>query len=52
MVNFFVETHMQFVLLSICADIDDASTVIQLSDWYHTPAPALTEKYFASGAEP
>ncbi|KAB5593772.1 Laccase [Ceratobasidium theobromae] len=33
-------------------DIDDASTVIQLSDWYHTPAPALTEKYFASGAEP
>ncbi|KAG9123104.1 hypothetical protein FRC07_000226 [Ceratobasidium sp. 392] len=33
-------------------DVDDASTVIQLSDWYHTPAPALTEEYFRSGAEP
>ncbi|KAG9076158.1 hypothetical protein FS749_012095 [Ceratobasidium sp. UAMH 11750] len=33
-------------------DIDDASTVIQLSDWYHTPAPALAEEYFDSGKEP
>ncbi|KAG8698417.1 hypothetical protein FRC09_007244, partial [Ceratobasidium sp. 395] len=33
-------------------DIDDASTVIQLSDWYHKPAPALVEAYIKSGAEP
>ncbi|KAG8701183.1 hypothetical protein FRC08_004238 [Ceratobasidium sp. 394] len=33
-------------------DVDDASTVIQLSDWYHTPAPALAEEYFDSGKEP
>ncbi|CAE6490809.1 unnamed protein product, partial [Rhizoctonia solani] len=33
-------------------DVDDASTVIQLSDWYHTPAPALGEEYISSGNEP
>ncbi|KAG8791727.1 hypothetical protein FRC12_008259 [Ceratobasidium sp. 428] len=33
-------------------DVDDASTVIQLSDWYHKPAPALVEAYIKSGAEP
>ncbi|KAG8701182.1 hypothetical protein FRC08_004237 [Ceratobasidium sp. 394] len=33
-------------------DVDDQSTVIQLSDWYHTPAPALVDAYFKSGAEP
>ncbi|KAF8678762.1 multicopper oxidase family [Rhizoctonia solani] len=33
-------------------DIDDESTVIQLSDWYHTPAPVLGEEYIASGSEP
>ncbi|KAG8736454.1 hypothetical protein FRC10_009310 [Ceratobasidium sp. 414] len=33
-------------------DVDDASTVIQLSDWYHTPAPTLVDAYFQSGAEP
>ncbi|CAE6411824.1 unnamed protein product [Rhizoctonia solani] len=32
--------------------IDDESTVIQLSDWYHTPAPVLGEEYIASGSEP
>ncbi|KAF8074135.1 laccase [Lyophyllum atratum] len=26
-------------------DVDDASTVITLADWYHTPAPALQEVY-------
>ncbi|CAE6492618.1 unnamed protein product [Rhizoctonia solani] len=33
-------------------DFDNESTVIQLSDWYHTPAPALGEDYFDSGNEP
>ncbi|QRV98312.1 Multicopper oxidase [Ceratobasidium sp. AG-Ba] len=33
-------------------DVDNESTIIQLSDWYHKPAPALTEEYFKSGKEP
>ncbi|KAG8686323.1 hypothetical protein FRC09_014200, partial [Ceratobasidium sp. 395] len=33
-------------------DVDDESTVIQLSDWYHKPAPILAEDYFDSGKEP
>ncbi|KAG8688139.1 hypothetical protein FRC11_005987, partial [Ceratobasidium sp. 423] len=32
--------------------VDNESTVIQLSDWYHTPAPALGEEYIDSGKEP
>ncbi|KIJ36674.1 multicopper oxidase [Sphaerobolus stellatus SS14] len=28
-------------------DIDDASTVVTLADWYHDFAPALEEKYFS-----
>jgi iron transport multicopper oxidase len=30
-------------------DVDDASTIIQLGDWYHTPAKALTTTYLAAG---
>ncbi|KAF8524056.1 laccase-1 [Hysterangium stoloniferum] len=26
-------------------DVDDESTVITLADWYHTPAPALTQTF-------
>ncbi|KAF8608186.1 laccase 16 [Ceratobasidium sp. AG-I] len=33
-------------------DVDDASTVIQLSDWYHRPSNGLVEEYFKSGQEP
>ncbi|KAF8594746.1 laccase-4 [Ceratobasidium sp. AG-I] len=29
-------------------DVDDASTVITLADWYHTPAPVLQEQFFAT----
>ncbi|CAE6497343.1 unnamed protein product [Rhizoctonia solani] len=44
--------HLAGLILTVCADIDDESTVIQLSDWYHTPAPVLGEEYIASGSEP
>ncbi|PPQ89788.1 hypothetical protein CVT25_008167 [Psilocybe cyanescens] len=33
-------------------DVDDASTVIQLSDWYHKLAPGITETYLHGNPEP
>ncbi|KAJ7253449.1 laccase 17 [Mycena rebaudengoi] len=33
-------------------DVDDASTVITLEDWYHTPAEALMEQFKVDGKEP
>ncbi|QRV94974.1 Multicopper oxidase [Ceratobasidium sp. AG-Ba] len=29
-------------------DVDDATTVITLADWYHTPAPTLQAKFLSS----
>ncbi|KAG9084204.1 laccase [Ceratobasidium sp. 370] len=29
-------------------DVDDASTVITLADWYHDPAPVLQEQFFST----
>ncbi|KAF8600822.1 laccase-4 [Ceratobasidium sp. AG-I] len=29
-------------------DVDDATTVITLEDWYHTPAPVLQEQFFST----
>ncbi|KAG8735837.1 laccase [Ceratobasidium sp. 414] len=29
-------------------DVDDASTVITLEDWYHTPAPTLQAQFFST----
>ncbi|KAJ7713598.1 putative laccase 6 precursor [Mycena metata] len=33
-------------------DVDDASTVITLADWYHTPAEQLMAQFKADGHEP
>ncbi|KAJ7062590.1 laccase 17 [Mycena amicta] len=33
-------------------DVDDASTVITLADWYHSPAEQLMDQFRASGSEP
>ncbi|KAJ7062597.1 putative laccase [Mycena amicta] len=33
-------------------DVDDASTVITLADWYHSPAEQLTDQFRDSGSEP
>ncbi|KIJ45861.1 multicopper oxidase [Sphaerobolus stellatus SS14] len=33
-------------------DVDDESTIITLSDWYHTPGLDATEAWLAGGAEP
>ncbi|QRV98313.1 Multicopper oxidase [Ceratobasidium sp. AG-Ba] len=33
-------------------DVDDATTIIQLSDWYHQPTSVLMNNYLSTGAEP
>ncbi len=33
-------------------DVDDESTVITLSDWYHVLAPAGTNQFFTTGIVP